>query len=454
MYFALAAWPGLQSGFSPDDLMNLTFAVRDGWGKILRGNILFFSTQYRPLGQLYYLSLYDLFGMNSLPFRVVGIGLLALNMGLLFRLVRLLTGSVEAGLYAAPIIAWHGNFAPLFLGSGNIYDVLGFTFYVGTLGFYASARARELLTPRGLAALAALQICALNSKEFAATIPVLLLVFELLYYLRSPDRRAVALSVVLSGVYTAGKLLGADSLTGQSAYRPRLSLQAYVDSMIPLQNDFLYKSEGASIVTVVWFVIVFVGLGLLLRNRAMLLGCALTLLAPLPVMLIAPRGLAAHYLTIGGFALWTGALLADVRERFSNSIRTSDREYRYLQNAMFVGLLLLMVRTHVGEIAYQNNHFWTFARPIAQSVESMKQHPEWWSNPDTRVLVVSDPFPADDWATVFIAKLVSHRPELQVFDLSKLQPQPSADELQAYELYLHWDGRQFVVGSAPGAGSP
>src|SRR5689334_22418157 len=48
IYFCYAAWPGLLSGFSHDDLMNASFAFRDGWAKILGANVVFFSSYTRP----------------------------------------------------------------------------------------------------------------------------------------------------------------------------------------------------------------------------------------------------------------------------------------------------------------------------------------------------------------------------------------------------------------------
>ncbi|MBC8164663.1 MAG: glycosyltransferase family 39 protein, partial [Bryobacteraceae bacterium] len=238
-YFLAMSWPGLKSGFSHDDLMNLTFTLRDGWAKILTANVLFFSSTYRPLGALFYRGLFDIFGWNGLPFRIVQFAALSFNLYLLYRLTSKLTGWKEAGLIAALLLAWHGNFSPLFFGSGNCYDVLGFLFYLTALNYYVSIRERGIPGFRQLGILAILHICGLNSKEFAVTLPLVLLCYEVLRHpasFRRPavwpfgEGRAALLCALLSAAYSAGKMFGPDSLTAQSAYKLQFSAVAYLES--------------------------------------------------------------------------------------------------------------------------------------------------------------------------------------------------------------------------------
>ncbi len=451
VYFCYAAWPGLLSGFSHDDLMNASFAFRDGWAKILVANVAFFSTYTRPLGALYYHAIYSLFGLHSLPFRIVGIGLIALNLVLLYRLARRLTGTAEAGLYAALLLAWHGNLAPLFYGSGNIYDVLAFTFYVGTLCFYAWARSRGPLRLRDLALLALLQIFALNSKEFSATIPLVLLAYEAIWHARdlrlslSSVPWGVAVSAVISGVYAAGKVFGPQSLTGMSAYAPQLSMTAWLAAARTLLNDLLYQEHYATDASVIFFSLALVGIALLLRNRAALFGAAIVFLGPLPVMLIQPRGLASHYLTLGGLALWAGAVLTDLRMRFVDAVQASPSERRYTQAALFGLLLYWCLRTHLGEVSYQNNAHWQEARAIDQARRSLMAHPDWWNDGEHRILFVSDPFQEHDWASTFLVILASGKPGIQVDRLQNLNPRPAAADFDKYGLLLAWQGDQFAT---------
>src|ERR1700686_3978486 len=57
IYFVCSAWGGLQAGFKSDDMMNLHYYWTAGAWKALQGNLLFFSTFYRPMGAAFYLPL-------------------------------------------------------------------------------------------------------------------------------------------------------------------------------------------------------------------------------------------------------------------------------------------------------------------------------------------------------------------------------------------------------------
>ncbi|MBC7928301.1 MAG: glycosyltransferase family 39 protein [Bryobacteraceae bacterium] len=450
-YFSAMAWPGLWSGFNHDDLMNTTFTLRDGWERILKGNLLFFSTEYRPLGALFYRSLYDTFGLNSFPFRVVGISCLAINIVQLYRLTRILTGSGEAGLYAATIITWHGNFAPLFFGSGNIYDVLAFLFYISALVYYTGVRRTRVLKAKDVAILALLQICGLNSKEFTATLPIVLAAYELIFHrpneslLRWPLRegRGVLLSVIISAVYALGKVFGPESLTSQVAYRPRISLEAYFASAVVFLNDFTYQTTWGSIDKAAVLIVCLIALPLVLRNRTMLVAAALSLLGPLPVMLISPRGLASHYITVGGLAIWTAALLLDLRLRFVNLIRAKPWESVYLQSVMFVLLFGYVVKTHGKESAFQYDAFWKENRPIEEALASMRKHPEWFTT-ERRVLVASDPFENHEWGSVFSGILTAGRYDLPIFRLQNLDRKKDTERIDWCNTFLKWKDHDFV----------
>lgn len=448
VWFLWMASPGLVSGFSHDDLMNAAFALRDGWGKVLRGNLLFYSTQYRPFGGLFYLSLYELFGWTSLPYRVVAFAALGANLFLLYRLARALTNSAEAGLIAALLIAWHGNFSPLFFGSGNCYDVFAFTFYIGALLYYVRARQRGPLRVRQLAVMAVLQICAMNSKEVSASLPLVLLSFEGVFHWPrgkwlswpSGDGRGVMLSALLSGVYTIGKIVGPDALVTQSAYAPSLSLTAYLKSAVSYLNDLLYRGDfGSETIAVICLAGLFV-IALVLKDRSMLFAGCLVVLAPLPAMLIQPRGLASHYISLGGLAIWMAILLVEVRHRFARMIRARPWEERYLQAVLFGLLTFQLARFHLPYRQPQIDAWRQQQLPIRQATASMQAHPEWWSDRSAALLVKSDPFPDFRWAPVFIAILVSGNPNIIVH-----RPEDLGTTAPDHKVRLDWRGSEWVA---------
>ena len=84
IYFLSFAGPGLGAGFMHDDLMNLCRAWYPPVSRHLLDTVLFFrfSDSYRPLGSLFYITLFDLFGFNPLPYRIACYALMLLNLWL------------------------------------------------------------------------------------------------------------------------------------------------------------------------------------------------------------------------------------------------------------------------------------------------------------------------------------------------------------------------------------
>lgn len=99
LYFTFCAGFGVWASFYADDIMNLYWAFANvSWGKLLAANIVPFTTVYRPMGALYYRSVFEVAGLNPLGFRLVTYAFLYLNILLLILVVRRLTGSSEIAL--------------------------------------------------------------------------------------------------------------------------------------------------------------------------------------------------------------------------------------------------------------------------------------------------------------------------------------------------------------------
>src|SRR5262249_55956619 len=83
LYFLFLTCPWNAAYFDKDSLMNIAFL--HGYGRVPFGIILtqaltVFTPEYRPVGGLYYHSLFALFGFNPAPFRVATCVLLAFNL--------------------------------------------------------------------------------------------------------------------------------------------------------------------------------------------------------------------------------------------------------------------------------------------------------------------------------------------------------------------------------------
>jgi hypothetical protein len=185
------AWRGLTESFSGDDMMNLYHAWDFPLRHLIVANLTPFNRVYRPAGAVFYRGLYDIFGLHPMPFRIAIYGLLLLNIALIYWLAKLLSGSTEIGILAALLGAYHNRALDIYVSGGTVYDVLCFSFYVAAVCVYIRARqAGEFMGWRSSALFLALNVLALNSKEMGATLPVVLLAYELLYHVYDNGRKA------------------------------------------------------------------------------------------------------------------------------------------------------------------------------------------------------------------------------------------------------------------------
>src|SRR5262249_54273988 len=122
---------------------------------------------YRPLAGAFYMPLLYIFGLNPRPYHAVqlAIGLAALY--LVYVLAREL-GAGRIASYLAPfLLAFHAGISNLYWDVAFVYDALCGVFYLGTLTYYIRLRRP---TFEQTAIFLALFLCALNSKEMAATL--------------------------------------------------------------------------------------------------------------------------------------------------------------------------------------------------------------------------------------------------------------------------------------------
>jgi uncharacterized membrane protein YfcA len=178
-YFLPLAWVGLTARFATDDPMNIAGYWNRGWEKLIAAQFLFFSSYYRPMGGLFYMPIFDVFGTNPFPYRAVLLVILGANAFLAYGAAKTLSRSVPIALIAAVFTSYHGGMFVLFYNTSQLYDVLCFLFWFAALNLYLRIRTRERdLNIRETGVLLGLYICALNSKEMAVTLPVALFAYE------------------------------------------------------------------------------------------------------------------------------------------------------------------------------------------------------------------------------------------------------------------------------------
>jgi hypothetical protein len=181
-YFCYFSWDAVRVRFAPDDLMNIDYYWRLGPLSLLR---LFFEPWrggYRPMAGFFYMPLLHFFGLNPAPYHLVMLALLLANVYLLYRFARVLGCPEEAAFLAAFAGCYHAGLNGLYYNTSFIYDVLCCFFYLAAFDYYAGIRSRgERLKARQIAIFLALFMCALNSKEMAVTLPLVLIAYEWLY---------------------------------------------------------------------------------------------------------------------------------------------------------------------------------------------------------------------------------------------------------------------------------
>src|ERR1700733_399883 len=171
IYFLLLSHRGLSTYFTGDDVMNLVAMHgywRWPWWRNAIEALVVVTQTYRPMGDVFYRSLYSVFGFHPLPFRAACYALMVLNLGLFFRLALLLSRSREAALFSTLFFSFHAAFGDLYLSTGTVYDILCVSFTLGAFVSYASVRgAGRELQAKHIVILLLLYGGALDSKEMA-----------------------------------------------------------------------------------------------------------------------------------------------------------------------------------------------------------------------------------------------------------------------------------------------
>ena len=315
-YFLHFAFPALRGGFGEDEMMNMGIYWRAGALKSLLANVLFWTTFYRPGGALYYLPLYHFFALDPRPYRIVQISILAVSIPMIYYLSRRLGSSRAVAFLAVLVLCYHPQLANLVFVGSFIYDLLCGFFYFAALTYYVHIREREArLGPLQLLGFLALYVCALNCKEMAVTLPVIVLAYELLKCPRWGDwkafvrwTRSVAAPSLIAGLLTAiyiwGKTHSSGSLIRYDSYRPKISWHHFMTSNASFVGELLYSHQAVTpkMLLASWAVVFIYAF--LRRDRTLQLMAFWIVIVPLPIAFILPiRGGASLYLLLFGWAV-------------------------------------------------------------------------------------------------------------------------------------------------------
>ncbi len=427
LFFLFFARPGVWAYFTGDDLMNLEamhglFTVP--LGRVALSVFLPFSSLYRPLGGLFYRAIFAVAGFHPLAFRLACFALLLGNLFLAWRLLRMLSGSREAALLGALIFCYHGQFHALYFNTGTVYDILCFTFYTLALTLYFRYRRGDGgLPPAAWAALLLCDLMALQSKEMAWSLPIILLDAVLLPGERKQSIRAglksfapAAAALLLTLAPLLPRILGPTGLTASPLYRPTLTAAYYLENCARFWGLILYLPgvTGVAVMLASW--LAMAGVAVWLRSRAMGFGLVFWIVTLIPVAFIAPRGGYVLYLPFLGLSLYAGVLLVRLREaiaaRWGDDFLVPSQVLLFLAVASVLGAGHARQRMQPSEtIAVQR-----LTRDLV--VQARALHPTLARG--AHVLFVEEPF-ADEWFLAFLFRLLYDDPGLWV-DIASTHP--------------------------------
>ncbi len=443
-YFLYFAFPALRGGFRGDEMTNMAIYWTSGMLKSLWANVTFWTTFYRPAGALYYLPLYHFFALNPLPYRIVQISILAASIPMVYYLSRCLTSSRSIAFLAVLALCYHPQVANLVFTGAFIYDVLSGFFYFAALTYYIHSREKERpLRPLQLLGFLVLYICALNSKEMAVTLPVIVLIYEVLRCHRWTNWRAFfhwswsiagpsLIAGLLTAVYTYGKTHGSASLTRYDPYRPKISWDNFFTSNTTFVTDLLYLQHPITPITllVLWgLVFIYASLR---HDRTLQLMAFWVVIVPLPIAFLVPlRAGACLYLLLFGWAMIFATFVIDLITLVSKSRMLIDRGVGAgaTTGAITGGVLNSSVRgaatgTATGA-AIRQRCASAFRIVVIEALKSLHLQPP----PQSTVLIriPENAFP-NKWHGVFIADLLWNDHSLQIWldGVSQLTPQQLA----------------------------
>jgi hypothetical protein len=425
VYFLALAGPGLDAGFTTDDIVNLTAYWNQTPATLAKGIVLYFSPAYRPLGGLFYGPLFALAGFHPLPYRVLCFLLLAGNLGLLYFTIWWITASSEIAAIATLISAYHPRLVDLYWNNGSIYDILCFTFYFGALSYYVRARRTgPILNPRSTIVFLILYVAALDSKEMAVTLPVLLVIYELVYFPPASfnfqlarkwariNCRLAMIAAAMTAPYVWGKLLTQSPLSQLPSFHLEITADRFAATYGAYLDTLFYREHWFGEAQTTALLAAMLAVGLILRSRHLVFAWSIVLISFLPIAFIPARAAYVLYIPLAGWALYAAALLVSLRDALIPS-RNSIGAVQVRQLALFLLVLILLLRAYRVQRLRTYGEL-TLGQPVIRSVLGQldRLHPRLPRG--TRLLAINDPFLPQQFELLLLLRLYFRDDMLEV----------------------------------------
>ena len=465
-YFFFLVRPGFRAYFSPDDTMNLyrpwVLPVR----ALVRANVLFFisSPYYRPFAAAWYGTIFRLVGFNPFPFHAAYFVILLGNVFWTYGVARRLSGSREIAAVTALIASYHPRMSFLYFDTAYVYDALAYFCYFAALLIVLRARQQQrLLRGWELAACCVIYVCALNSKEIAVTLPVTLLIYELLY---SPpaarglgeiwrwslrEGRGALVTGIITLAFVIGRSQGSDSLMLMSAYRPVISWHQFLlSSRHFLGNVFSEGRDWASLPVLAFWAGLF-AIAWAARSRVLKFSWLFLMLAPLPLAFIPTREASQYYLPWFGWALFGSTVFVRSFEYLTRGVVHSGIGMARVRSGVllvaFVLVLYPIYRKKAWSGAASVSIEQLMIRDTVEQVHALYpklQH-------GARLYFKDDPLKSDRWDLLFAVR-ESYRDDSIVVDRgSQMDRAPDESKLASYDHVLDFHVGQLFEMTRPWA---
>jgi hypothetical protein len=440
-WFCYFSYDTLSVRFAPDDMMNMAGYWRTRPAQLVTSHVLLWRGFYRPMGGVFYLPLFHFFGFQPAPYHAVILAILLANVFLVWRLANLLRAGPTAAGLAALFACYHAGLSNLTYNIAFIYDVLCGFFYLATLTYYVRIREAGRRPDAGeTAILLGLYVCALNSKEMAVTLPVVLLVYEWTYH-KEAALRLPFLAGLINLPYVYGKALRPDALASDAGYRPVFSIAQALDFQFRSFRDLL-GGYSVSMTTIAWVWVVLFWLAFR-RPRPVLRFCWIFLLiAPLPIEFLPGRGGACLYVPFIGWAIFLAVMCVDVANGVASFLAAEPVFGRLGRQRLFALLVAGCVTLWGRENDWLKR---SFIRPaMAQTgaltgdVIGQFRALQPRVRPNSRVVFLNDPFV--DWDMAFIADLWFRDRSLAIV-LHRKTPLPPEEIAVAGHVFDWRDGK-------------
>lgn len=456
-FFVRFVVPACRAHFAPDDMMNIYYYWSRGPLQLIKGLLLFPSNYYRPMGGLFYALLYARFGLDPLPYHITISVLILLNSYIAYRFASLISASRLVGALTAFLATYHSYLAAMIYWPSFIYDVLCFTFFYLALTYYISIRRNgSLLRNTQMVVVSILYICALEAKEMAVSLPLILMAYEVLWH--APARRAwnemrtwlfqEGLVPLITGaitlVYIVGKTSGSGALINNELYHPLFTWHRFAESNVLYLDTLVYSSsaQGFTVATLLltWAALFYIAW----RRRDKHLGfmAFLVIVTPLPIAFLPPRAAGCLYIPLIGWAVIFSTLflsLAAVLRKGPLVRRLSLLQLR-VALALIAVPLLWNINKHADRrslpgIYAREELTWSFLQQLRSAKLTVK--------PNSHIVFINDPFsdsPNARWNAKFITELFYGDHTIRVLP-ARMVPVTSQQTASA-DLVLTWqDGR-------------